>query len=123
MPIDIIKEAREVGEFAVKQAIWGAADGSMAIRRTSNYAVEYAVVKLGKVAGKTNVMSAAFIAPSGSNVTPAFHDYLRPLLGIDTPQPARLPPAASSNFSPPRCAGVSWRLPPFSKHSVSLLAR
>ena len=27
------KEAREVGEFAVKQAIWGAGDGSVAIRR------------------------------------------------------------------------------------------
>ena len=28
------REAREVGEFAVKQAIWGAGDGSVAIRRT-----------------------------------------------------------------------------------------
>jgi len=35
-------------------------------------------------------MSDSFIAPSGSDVTPAFQEYLRPLLGSDLPQPARL---------------------------------
>jgi 6-phosphofructokinase 1 len=35
-------------------------------------------------------MADAFIAPSGSDVTPAFQEYLRPLLGSDLPQPARL---------------------------------
>lgn len=84
------REAREVGEFAVKQAIWGAGDGSVAIRRIGNYAVDYALVKLAKVGGKTKVMADAFIAPSGSDVTPAFQEYLRPLLGSDLPQPARL---------------------------------
>jgi 6-phosphofructokinase len=84
------REAREVGEFAVKQAIWGAGDGSVTIRRTGDYAVDYARVKLVKVAGETKVMPAAFIAPSGSDVTAAFREYLRPLLGIDLPQPARL---------------------------------
>jgi len=84
------REAREVGEFAVKHAIWGAGDGSVAIRRIGDYAVDYAVVKLAKVGGKTKVMADAFIAPSGSDVTPAFQEYLRPLLGSDLPQPARL---------------------------------
>ena len=84
------REAREVGEFAVKQAIWGFGDGSVAIRRIGDYAVDYALVKLDKVAGRTKVMPDAFIAPSGSDVTPAFQEYLRPLLGIDLPQPARL---------------------------------
>lgn len=84
------REAREVGEFAVKQAIWGAGDGSVAIRRIGDYAVDYAIVKLAKVGGKTKVMADAFIAPSGSDVTPAFQEYLRPLLGSDLPQPARL---------------------------------
>ena len=84
------REAREVGEFAVKQAIWGAGDGSVAIRRIGDYAVDYALVKLAKVAGKTKVMADAFIASSGSDVTPAFQEYLRPLLGSDLPQPARL---------------------------------
>lgn len=84
------REAREVGEFAVKHAIWGAGDGSVAIRRIGDYAVDYAVVKLAKVGGKTKVMADAFIAPSGSDVTPLFQEYLRPLLGSDLPQPARL---------------------------------
>jgi 6-phosphofructokinase len=84
------REAREVGEFAVKRAIWGAGNGSVAIRRTGDYAVDFALVTLDKVAGKTKVMADAFIAPSGSDVTPAFRDYLRPLLGLGLPQPARL---------------------------------
>ena len=84
------REAREVGEFAVKQAIWGHGDGSVAIRRTGDYAVEYGLVKLADVAGKTRVMDDAFIAPSGSDVTPAYINYLRPLLGSDLPRPARL---------------------------------
>ena len=84
------REAREVGEFAVKLAIWGTVDGSVAIRRTGDYAVDYVPVKLAEVAGKTKMMDDAFIAPSGSDVTPAFQEYLRPLLGSDLPQPALL---------------------------------
>jgi len=84
------REAREVGEVAVKQAIRGAGDGSVAIRRIGDYAVDYAMVELAKVAGKTRVMTDDFIAPSGSDVTPAFEKYLRPLLGSDLPQAARL---------------------------------
>ena len=84
------REAREVGEFAVKQAIWGTGDGSVVIRRIGDYAFDCALVKLAKVGGKTKVMPDAFIAPSGSDVTAAFQAYLRPLLGSDLPQPARL---------------------------------
>jgi 6-phosphofructokinase len=84
------REAREVGEFAVKQAIWGTVNGSVAIRRIGDYAVDYALVKLGEVAGKTKTMPDAFIAPSGTDITPAFLEYLRPLLGSDLPRPARL---------------------------------
>ena len=84
------REAREAGEFAVKQAILGTGSGSVVIRRTGDYAVDYALLNLDKVAGKIKVMPDAFIAPSGSDVTPAFRDYLRPLLGSGLPQPARL---------------------------------
>ena len=84
------REAREVGEFAVKQAIWGSRDGSVAIRRTGDYAVDYALVNLNKVAGKTKAMPDAFIAPSGSDVTAACREYLRPLLGSDMPRPVHL---------------------------------
>ena len=84
------REAREVGEFAVKQAIWGHGDGSVAIARTGDYAVDYSAVDLARVAGKTKVMADAFISSSGSDVTPVYLDYLRPLLGRDLPRPARL---------------------------------
>jgi 6-phosphofructokinase len=84
------REAREVGEFAVKQAIWATGDGSVAIRRIGEYAVDYALVKLVEVAGKTKVMADPFIAPSGSDITPAFLAYLRPLLGSGLSRPARL---------------------------------
>jgi len=84
------REAREVGVFAVRQAIQAGRDGSVAIRRTGDYAVDYALVDLVNVGGKTRVMADDFIAPSGSDVTPAFEKYLRPLLGSDLPQPARL---------------------------------
>ena len=83
-------EAREVGEFAVQQAIWGPSDGSVVIRRIGDYAVDYALVKLTEVAGKTKVMDDAFIASSDSDITPDFLAYLRPPLGSGLPQPARL---------------------------------
>ena len=84
------REAREVGEFAVKQAIWGPGDGSVAIRRISEYAVDYALAKLAEVAGKTKVMADSFISSSDNDITPAFRAYLRPLLGSALPRPARL---------------------------------
>ena len=83
-------EAREVGEFAVKQAIRATADGSVAIRRTGDYAVDYALITLAQVTGKTRTMPDAFITPSGNDITPAFHAYLRPLLGSNLPRPSRL---------------------------------
>jgi 6-phosphofructokinase len=84
------REAREFGEFAVKQAIWETSDGSVAIRRIGDYAIDYALVDLAKVAGKTKVMADPFIAPSDSDITPAFHAYLLPLLGSFLSRPARL---------------------------------
>jgi 6-phosphofructokinase 1 len=84
------REAREVGEKAVQYAMAGGGDGSVAIRRVADYAVDYPLIGLETVAGKTRVMEDGFIAPSGNNVTAAFHDYLRPLLGADMPEIARL---------------------------------
>jgi 6-phosphofructokinase 1 len=84
-------EAREVGEKAVQFAFAaGAEDGSVAIRRTGDYAVDYVLQPLEAVAGKTRTMEDALIAASGNDVTPAFFDYLRPLLGDDMPVAARL---------------------------------
>ena len=84
------REAREVGEKAVQYAMWGEQDGSVAIRRCGDYAVEYALVPLESVAGKTRVMEDAFISASGTDVTDAFRQYLRPLLGSGMPDAARL---------------------------------
>ena len=84
------REAREVGEKAVQFALWGARDGSVALQRSGDYAVDHALLPLDAVAGKTRVMEDAFIAASGNDVTAAFHHYLRPLLGSNMPDPARL---------------------------------
>ena len=84
------REAREVGEKAVQYAVRGHGDGSVAILRIADYAVDYPLIPLETVAGKTRVMEDHFINESGNDVTAAFHDYLRPLLGADMPEVARL---------------------------------
>jgi ATP-dependent phosphofructokinase / diphosphate-dependent phosphofructokinase len=84
------REAREVGEKAVQYALWGDTDGSVAIRRTGAYAVDYPLIPLETVAGKTRVMEDEFITPAGNGVTAAFDAYLRPLLGSGLPEVERL---------------------------------
>ncbi|NLD53772.1 MAG: 6-phosphofructokinase [Burkholderiaceae bacterium] len=84
------REAREAGEKAVQLAMQGGADGSVTIRRVGDYAVDYRLAALADIAGRTRRMDDAFIAPSGVDVTDAFRNYLRPLLGSDLPEAARL---------------------------------
>jgi ATP-dependent phosphofructokinase / diphosphate-dependent phosphofructokinase len=84
------REAREVGEKAVQFAFSANRDGSVAIQRTGNYAVDYALLPLDAVAGKTRVMEDEFITASGTDVTDAFRRYLAPLLGSGMPDAARL---------------------------------
>lgn len=86
------REAREVGEKAVQFAMWGTQDGSVAIKRTGFYSVDYELLPLEHVAGKTRVMEDEFIASSGTDVTDAFRMYLRPLLGAGMPDAYRLRP-------------------------------
>jgi 6-phosphofructokinase len=74
-------EAREVGEKAAQFAIWHNEDGSIAIQRTGEYSVDYRLVPLDEVAGKTRHMPDEFINAAGNNVTDAFRYYCRPLLG------------------------------------------
>jgi 6-phosphofructokinase 1 len=52
--------------------------------------VQYKLIPLGEVAGKTRVMEDVFINDAGNDVTPAFIDYLRPLVGAGLPETARL---------------------------------
>ena len=84
------REAREVGEKAVQYAMWGDRDGSVTIRRTGFYSVDFQLVPLEAVAGKTRVMEDEFIAASGTDVTDAYRLYLRPLLGSGMPDAYRL---------------------------------
>lgn len=88
------REAREVGEKAVQYAMWGDANGrtsgSVAIRRTGFYSVDYELLPIEQVAGRTRVMDDAFIAEGGTDVTDAFRLYLRPLLGSGMPDAFRL---------------------------------
>jgi 6-phosphofructokinase 1 len=79
------REAREVGEKAVQFAMWRDADGSVAIERTGYYSVDYKLIPLEAVAGKTRTMPDEFISASGTDVTDAFRLYLRPLLGRSMP--------------------------------------
>ena len=88
------REAREVGEKAVQYAMWGNRNGSVAIKRTGFYSVDYELLELEAVAGKTRVMEDEFIAPSGTDITDAFRMYLRPLLG------SRMPDAFRLRFNP-----------------------
>jgi len=86
------REAREVGEKAVQYAMWGDSSGSVAIRRTGFYSVDYELQALSAVAGKTRTMEAEFISESGTDVTDKFRLYLRPLLGSGMPDAFRLRP-------------------------------
>jgi len=84
------REAREVGEKAVQFAMWGDRDGSVAIKRTGFYSVDYELLPLAMVAGKTRTMDDHFIAENGTDITDAFRLYLRPLLGSGMPDAFRL---------------------------------
>ncbi|HNV71610.1 MAG TPA: 6-phosphofructokinase [Candidatus Ozemobacteraceae bacterium] len=74
-------EAREVGEKAAQFALWDNVDGSVAIRRTGDYSVEYFLTPLETVAKETKHMPDSFISAAGNDVTTEFKDYARPLLG------------------------------------------
>jgi ATP-dependent phosphofructokinase / diphosphate-dependent phosphofructokinase len=86
------REAREVGEKAVQYGFWSGRDGSVAIQRTGQYSVDYTLLPLEQVAGKTRTMEDHFITDSGTDVTDAFRMYLRPLLGSGLPDAFRLRP-------------------------------
>ncbi|MEO6919401.1 MAG: 6-phosphofructokinase [Collimonas sp.] len=84
------REAREVGEKALQFAVQKARNGTVAIKRNGSYSVNYELMALDVVAGKTRVMEDDLIATSGTDVTEAFHQYLKPLLGSGMPDGFRL---------------------------------
>jgi ATP-dependent phosphofructokinase / diphosphate-dependent phosphofructokinase len=74
-------EAREVGEKAAQYAIWHSRDGSVAIRRVGDYAVQYFLTPLETVARHATEMPDAYINDEANGVTEAFKNYVRPLVG------------------------------------------
>ena len=78
------REAYEVGREAVRYAMRGDIDGSVAINRIGsgrNYMVEYKLAKLEEVAAGTKEVPAEFFNKDGNGVTEACRQYLAPLIG------------------------------------------
>lgn len=73
-------EAREVGEKAVQYSVWHNVDGSVAIRRTGDYSVDYFLTELESVARHTKHMPPEFLS-GDAEVSDAFKNYARPLIG------------------------------------------
>ncbi len=83
-PVDA-DEARRVGIAAVRAVTEeGHCGGSVSLQRTGTsalYECKTRIVPLEKVAKKTRRLDAAFLAPSGNDVTGEFLEYARPLAG------------------------------------------
>ncbi len=77
------KEARKVGEHGVRYAVKDFENGSIAIQRkkTKSYAVSFERVPLKSVAKETRHMPASYINKAGNDVTKAFIDYVKPIVG------------------------------------------
>jgi 6-phosphofructokinase 1 len=84
-------EARAVGIRAVKEAVAGHPEGSIAIRRRpgKKYQAYFERVPLQNVAKNTRHMPDEFINKAGNDVTDKFIAYARPLVG-DLPKIGRL---------------------------------
>jgi len=77
------KEARRAGAVAVKTAVKGMSDGSIVIVRKpgKRYQADFKCVPLKKVARDTREMPPKFINKAGNDVTKAFVEYAKPLIG------------------------------------------
>ena len=76
-------EARLVGRTAVKYAVAGDFDGSVALRRkkSARYAVECFRTKLTSVARETKDLPRKYINRAGNNIHESFRAYAAPLVG------------------------------------------
>jgi 6-phosphofructokinase len=84
-------EARAVGATAVQEAVNGKySSGSIAIirKKGDDYQVHFKRVDLSKVARQARSMPASYMNRAGNNVTQAFLDYARPIVG-PLPVPGR----------------------------------
>jgi 6-phosphofructokinase 1 len=87
-----VAEAKMVGAAAVGYACEGITDKMVTLERTSNdpYRCETGLADLEEVASAERPVPDEFIAAEGNDVTAAFLDYARPLIGGPLPPYARL---------------------------------
>jgi len=85
------REARLVGGFGVSHAVSAGEPGSVAIRRLSSvpYQSECFMTPLSSVAREATSLADEYINADGNDVTEAWLDYVRPLVG-DLPTIGRL---------------------------------
>lgn len=86
-----LEEAFGAGLRGVVLAEGGASGVMVTIQRSSTrpYSASYGSIPLEEVATRTKPMPDEFIAPQGNDITPAFIEYARPLVG-DLPEYASL---------------------------------
>jgi ATP-dependent phosphofructokinase / diphosphate-dependent phosphofructokinase len=75
------REARDVGAKAAHYAIRHNLDGSVAMKRVGDYAIEYFLTPLSTVARHSTEMPDNFINEAANNVTNDFIKYALPLVG------------------------------------------
>jgi len=87
-----VAEAKLVGAAAVRQACQGVSDQMVTLVRVSNkpYRCETGLAPLEAVANAEHPVPDEFINEAGNDVTAAFVEYARPLIGAPLPPYARL---------------------------------
>ena len=77
------EESYRCGRAAVEAAVAGCGGAMVALRRVSSdpYSCETFLAPLASVADAERLVPGAWIDPSGSDVTPEFVEYVRPLAG------------------------------------------
>jgi len=83
-----VEEAIEVGRLGVRYALQGVTDVMVTINRVSTvpYVIEYGKHPLSEIANFERVMPPEMINKEGNGITPAFIEYVNPLIqGENTP--------------------------------------
>ncbi len=87
-----LDESYRVGQAAVAAAVGGETGKIVTLERVpgEDYAVNTGLISVDEVAGKERPLPDAFLNEAGDSVTPAFLDYVRPLIGEPLPEYVRL---------------------------------
>ncbi len=96
------EEAWRCGAAAVAAAVDGATDRMVALERVSTapYRCETRLVDLGAIANTERLLPDAFLAPAGNDITAAYLDYARPLIGGPLPHYLQFAPPTPGVSAP-----------------------